>query len=59
MNKKPINKEKLESLGTFLESHGFSDKDFINPFGRTRKLVTVIDVINEIEMKTCKTKVKK
>lgn len=46
---KPINPEKLESLGGLLQKHGFTDMDFINPFGRTRKIVQVLDIINNLE----------
>ena len=57
--KKPLDVEKIESLSGLLLDYGFTDKDFINPIGRTRKLVITIDVINEIEMKTNKTMIKK
>ena len=59
LREKPLNVEKIESLSGLLLKHGFTDRDFINPIGRTRKLVTTIDVINEIEMKTEKTRIKK
>ena len=59
VDQKPINPDKIESLGKLLQKHGFTDRDFANPFGRTRKLVTVIDVINELQKKTEKTKIKK
>lgn len=55
---KPINPEKLESLGGLLEKHGFSDIDFINPFGRTKKIVKVLDIINKLEKEEVKTKIK-
>lgn len=57
--KRPLDVEKIESLSGLLLKHGFTDRDFANPFGRTRKLVTTIDVINEIEMRANKTKIKK
>ena len=58
-DKKPINYEKIQPLGVRLEEYGFTDKDFSNPFGRTRKIVQVLDAINELEMKIQKTKIKK
>lgn len=57
--KKQLDVEKIESLSSLLSKHGFTDRDFINPIGRTRKLVSTIDVINTIEMKEKKTMIKK
>lgn len=59
LNKKPLNKERISSLSETLQAHGFKDNDFINPFNRTKKLVQVLDVINELEKRASKTKVKK
>lgn len=55
---KPIDPEKLESLGTLLQKHGFTDFDFVNPFGRTKKIVQVLDIINTLEKNNEKTKIK-
>ena len=59
LRKKPLDNERISSLTETLLIHGFSEKDFINPFNRTKKLVQVLDVINELEKRSEKTKIKK
>ena len=53
---RPLNPERIESLEDVLSSHGFTDRDFINPFGRTRKIVNVLDVINKLQKENSKIK---
>ena len=59
LDKNPLDKTRISSLSDTLQSHGFTGKDFINPFNRTKKIVQVLDVINELEKRASKTKVKK
>ena len=59
LDKKPLDKTRITSLSETLISHGFKDSDFINPFNRTKKIVQVLDVINELEKRAQKTKTKK
>lgn len=59
LNKNPLDKERISSLSETLLTHGFDDSDFINPFNRTKKIVQVLDVINELEKRAKKRKEKK
>lgn len=44
---RPISKdEKFIPLKEYLESNGYTDIDFLNPFNRTRKIVKEIDKLN-------------
>ena len=54
-DKDPLDIEKLIPLKEFLSDTGYTDTDFKNPIGRTKKIVNAIDKINSIE----KVKVKK
>lgn len=56
LNKNPLDSERIESLGELLESHGFTDLDFANPFGRTKKIVNTLDVINQLKQDKTKAK---
>lgn len=56
-NRKPLDPNRVENLGDFLIGYGYTDMDFINPFGRTKKIVNELDKINKLEIE--KTKVKK
>lgn len=55
LDKKPLDKNRISSLSETLLSYGFDDSDFINPFNRTKKVVQVLDVINELEKRAKKT----
>ena len=59
LDKKPLDMNRISSLSETLLSHGFDDNDFINPFNRTKKIVQVLDVINELEKRAQKSKIKK
>jgi len=59
LDKKPLDKNRISSLSETLLSYGFDDSDFINPFNRTKKVVQVLDVINELEKRKEKTKKQK
>ena len=59
LDKKPLDNMRISSLSETLLSHGFTDKDFINPFNRTKKIVNTLDVINTLEKNKSKTKIKK
>jgi hypothetical protein len=39
--------ENLINLSTFLEQNGYSKDDFKNPFGRTKRIISVINTVNE------------
>ena len=41
--------EKAIPLKVFLIENGYTDSEFANPFGRTRKLVNEIDKVNTLE----------
>ena len=56
LRKNPLQPEKIESLGTFLETNGYTDKDFASPFKRTKKIVSAIDLINKLDRAKTKTK---
>ena len=53
---KPLDPERIESLKDVLSSHGFTDRDFLNPFGRTKKIVNVLDAINKLQHNKTKKK---
>lgn len=59
LNRKPLDIDRIESLGDILEKHGFTDRDFINPFGRIEKIVNALHQINEMEKTNDKVKIKK
>lgn len=56
-DRKPLDPNRVEYLGNFLIGYGYTDMDFINPIGRTKKIVNELDKINKLEKE--KTKVKK
>ena len=57
LDRKPLDPNRVENLGNFLIDYGYTDIDFINPIGRTKKIVNELDKINKLEKE--KTKVKK
>lgn len=57
LDKKPLDPNRVEYLSNFLIGYGYTDSEFINPFGRTKKIVNELDKINKLEKE--KTKVKK
>lgn len=56
-DRKPLDPNRVEYLSNFLIDNGYADMDFINPIGRTKKIVNELDKINKLEKE--KTKVKK
>ena len=56
LSKKPLQPEKMESLSIFLKTNGYTDRDFANPFKRTKRIIDSIDVINRLDRKKTKTK---
>lgn len=44
---KPLDPNRVENLGNFLIDYGYTDMDFINPIGRTKKIVNALDKINK------------
>lgn len=59
IDKKPLDKERISSLSETLQSYGFKETAFVNPFNRTKKIVLILDVINDFEKRAEKTKIKK
>lgn len=57
LDRKPLDPNRVEYLSNFLIDNGYTDMDFINPIGRTKKMVNELDKINKLEKE--KTKVKK
>lgn len=57
LDRKPLDPNRVEYLSNFLIDNGYTDMDFINPIGRTKKIVNELDKINKLEKE--KTKVKK
>jgi len=53
----PIKRERIVTLKSFLEERGYTDNDFKNPIGRTKKIVNELDKINIVEKE--KTYIKK
>ena len=46
-DRKPLDPNRVEYLSNFLIGYGYTDMDFINPFGRTKKIVNALDKINK------------
>jgi len=59
LHKKPLDSDRMIALDSFLLENGYTDLDFVNPFNRTKKIVQVLDVINNLEKTTEKIKIKK
>lgn len=47
LDRKPLDPNRVEYLSNFLIGYGYSDSEFINPFGRTKKIVNELDKINK------------
>lgn len=45
-DRKPLDPNRVEYLSNFLIDNGYTDMDFINPIGRTKKIVNALDKIN-------------
>ena len=49
LDEKPLDPSRVEYLGAFLTSYGYTDYNFTNPFNRTKKIVNLLDQINSVE----------